>query len=168
MRGGGLTGYNMQNPNIIGGTQLIAKPSAVNEMGELKSRPIEGVKFRPTRPVPHGKFRWTGPQRQSTIDLPIRLDREFIIRVHVLGALCDEFLPPQLKVGLSPASVEMERTAEGTFLLLARAQPHEKSDSSVSVTIELKATIRPCDLGINSDQRWLGAMVNWIELQPVM
>ena len=53
MRGGGLTGYNMQNPNIIGGTQLIAKPSAVNEMGELKSRPIEGVKFRPTRPVPH-------------------------------------------------------------------------------------------------------------------
>ena len=113
-----------------------------------------------------GKFRWTGPQRRSTIDLPIRLDREFIIRIHILGALRIELLPPQLKVGLNSVPVHMERTDVGTFLLFARARPHERSDTSVSVTIELGATIRPCDLGNNPDQRRLGAMVNWIELEP--
>jgi hypothetical protein len=113
-----------------------------------------------------GKFRWTGPQRQSTIDLPIRLDREFIIRIHILGALDRGLLPPRVKVGQISLPVQMEETDEGTFLLLARARPCEKSAISVSVTIELDATLRPCDLGVNEDQRSLGAMVNWIELEP--
>ena len=43
----------MEPPNVIGGTELIAKLSAVNEMGEIKCKSIEGVQLRPTRPVPH-------------------------------------------------------------------------------------------------------------------
>jgi len=40
-------------PNVIGGDELVAKQSAVNEQGKLRIAPIEGVVFRPVRPVPH-------------------------------------------------------------------------------------------------------------------
>jgi dTDP-4-dehydrorhamnose 3,5-epimerase len=39
--------------NVIGGTELVAKQSAVNKQGELRIRAIEGVIFRAVRPVPH-------------------------------------------------------------------------------------------------------------------
>ena len=40
-------------PNVIGGDELVAKTSAVTEEGTLRLRPIHGLIFRPTRPVPH-------------------------------------------------------------------------------------------------------------------
>jgi dTDP-4-dehydrorhamnose 3,5-epimerase len=40
-------------PEVLGGAELVAKRSAVNARGELKRVPIEGVLFRPARPVPH-------------------------------------------------------------------------------------------------------------------
>jgi dTDP-4-dehydrorhamnose 3,5-epimerase len=38
---------------IVGVSELLAKQSAVNEFGELRNEPIDGVLFRPTRPVAH-------------------------------------------------------------------------------------------------------------------
>jgi len=38
---------------FIGADELIAKQSAVNERGALRLDPIDGIEFRPTRPVPH-------------------------------------------------------------------------------------------------------------------
>jgi dTDP-4-dehydrorhamnose 3,5-epimerase len=40
-------------PNVVGGNELLAKQSAVNEQGKLRLTPIHDVIFRPTRPVPH-------------------------------------------------------------------------------------------------------------------
>src|SRR5258705_4232829 len=40
-------------PNVVGGPELVAKQSAVDEQGKLKRTPIHDVVFRPTRPVPH-------------------------------------------------------------------------------------------------------------------
>jgi len=40
-------------PNVVGGKELLAKQSAVNEQGKLRQTPIHDVVFRPTRPVPH-------------------------------------------------------------------------------------------------------------------
>jgi dTDP-4-dehydrorhamnose 3,5-epimerase len=42
-----------ETPDVAGWDALVPKQSAVNKEGELLSVPIEGVKFRPTRPVPH-------------------------------------------------------------------------------------------------------------------
>ena len=39
-------------PNVIGGDELVAKQSVVNEQGKLRTQPIDGVIFRPVRPVP--------------------------------------------------------------------------------------------------------------------
>jgi dTDP-4-dehydrorhamnose 3,5-epimerase len=38
---------------VVGGEELIAKQSAVDERGDLRNIPIDGVSFRSTRPVPH-------------------------------------------------------------------------------------------------------------------
>ena len=40
-------------PPVLGGAELAAKKSAVDAQGALRHAPIEGVQFRPTRPVPH-------------------------------------------------------------------------------------------------------------------
>jgi dTDP-4-dehydrorhamnose 3,5-epimerase len=40
-------------PNVVGGQELVAKQSAVDEQGKLNRTPIHDVVFRPTRPVPH-------------------------------------------------------------------------------------------------------------------
>jgi len=43
----------METPNVLGAAELIAKYSAVNAQGDLRSVPIHDLRFRPTRPVPH-------------------------------------------------------------------------------------------------------------------
>ena len=40
-------------PAILGASELVAKQSAVDADGALQSAAIDGVIFRPTRPVPH-------------------------------------------------------------------------------------------------------------------
>ena len=40
-------------PGIVGVEELLAKRSAVDALGKLRERPIEGVVFHPVRPVPH-------------------------------------------------------------------------------------------------------------------
>ena len=47
------TKQRLERPQIIGGEELVAKQSAVNEQGKLRSTLIHDLKFRPTRPVPH-------------------------------------------------------------------------------------------------------------------
>jgi dTDP-4-dehydrorhamnose 3,5-epimerase len=43
----------MAEPRIWGYRSLVPKQSAVDAAGALRQDPIEGVRFRPTRPVPH-------------------------------------------------------------------------------------------------------------------
>src|SRR4051812_2144824 len=43
----------MKAPQVIGGEELLAKHSAVNEFGKLRATLIHDLVFRPTRPVPH-------------------------------------------------------------------------------------------------------------------
>ena len=43
----------MNHPKVEGAEHLVAKHSAVDRTGQWRNAPIEGVIFRPTRPVPH-------------------------------------------------------------------------------------------------------------------
>ena len=56
----------MMIPNVVGVADLVAKQSAVNEQGKLRSVPIDGVQFRPTRPVPHEDGHVTEVARASS------------------------------------------------------------------------------------------------------
>jgi dTDP-4-dehydrorhamnose 3,5-epimerase len=52
-------------PDVVGGDELVAKRSAVNAAGELRTSPICGVQFRPARPVPHDDVHVTEVARAS-------------------------------------------------------------------------------------------------------
>ena len=72
----GESGYG--TPNVVGSAELLAKKSAVDEYGSLRRLPVDGVVFRPTRPVPHEDGFLTEVARTSW-DL---LDRP-VTQVHV-------------------------------------------------------------------------------------
>src|SRR5580704_15906025 len=66
------------SPYVVGGKELAAKQSAVNELGNLRQTPIPDVKFRPTRPVPHEDGHVTEVARASweILETPV-------VQVHV-------------------------------------------------------------------------------------
>ena len=115
-----------------------------------------------------GSFRWSGPQARSVVDLPVRFDREFAIRIHILSAISDNNLPPTVSIGSVPLQVQMEKTPDHTFLLTTTSGPIGRPDLPISIAIEVRETLRPCDLGPSPDTRHLGVAVNWIELEPVV
>jgi dTDP-4-dehydrorhamnose 3,5-epimerase len=63
---------------VLGETALAAKRSAVDEHGTLTIVPVEGVRFRPTRPVPHEDGYLTEVARASW-----ELVESPIVQVHV-------------------------------------------------------------------------------------
>ncbi|HUW02298.1 MAG TPA: dTDP-4-dehydrorhamnose 3,5-epimerase family protein [Acidimicrobiales bacterium] len=67
---------------LDGREALVAKQSAVNADGALRQDPIDGLRFRPTRPVPHedGTVAEVARDRWDEIDLPI-------LQVHVTTTL---------------------------------------------------------------------------------
>lgn len=69
-------------PRVVGGAELLAKQSAVDAEGQLRATLIDGVVFRPTRPVPHEDGHLTEVARASwgILTTPI-------VQVHVTTTL---------------------------------------------------------------------------------
>jgi dTDP-4-dehydrorhamnose 3,5-epimerase len=67
---------------VVGLGALVSKASAVDEAGVLRQEPIDGVRFRPTRPVAHEDGVLTEVARTAwdEVDLPI-------VHVHVNATL---------------------------------------------------------------------------------
>jgi dTDP-4-dehydrorhamnose 3,5-epimerase len=65
-------------PDVTGVDELLEKRSAVDQSGNLRNRPIEGVIFRPTRPVPHEDGHVTEVARASWEVL-----RAPVVQVHI-------------------------------------------------------------------------------------
>jgi dTDP-4-dehydrorhamnose 3,5-epimerase len=77
-------------PEVIGADDLVLKQSAVNEQGKLRAVRIEGVDFRPTRPVPHEDGHVTEIARASWQELidpivQVHLTTTFSGRVRAWG-----------------------------------------------------------------------------------
>lgn len=53
------------SPPVVGAAELLAKQSAVDGLGRLRETRIDGVQFRPTRPVPHEDGHLTEVARAS-------------------------------------------------------------------------------------------------------
>jgi dTDP-4-dehydrorhamnose 3,5-epimerase len=67
---------------IVGMDQVLAKQSAVDALGGLRGAAIEGVEFRPTRPVPHDDGHMTEIARKSW-----DIIKSEIVQVHVTTTL---------------------------------------------------------------------------------
>ncbi len=68
----------MDEPKVIGSGTLVPKHSAVDGSGRWRADPIEGVHFRPTRPVPHEDGTVSEVARRSWPEV----DQD-IVQVHV-------------------------------------------------------------------------------------
>ena len=44
----------------------------------------------------------------------------------------------------------------------------QAKDGDFGITLEVARVMRPLDLGINEDRRWLGVAVCWVELEPLL
>jgi glycosyltransferase involved in cell wall biosynthesis len=116
-----------------------------------------------------GSFRWSGPLRKSSVDLPVRLDQDLVLRVHIVGLIIDESVATlKLFANDQPLPFQIEWTAEHTILLNANLSSNLSSTKTepVRLSFEVEDTVRPIDLGVNEDSRSLGIAVNWIELAP--
>ena len=117
----------------------------------------------------YGSFRWTGPSRRATIDLPVSFDRDLAIRIHVILILRPD-LADGIKLSIHDDPLDTHVRRQGPTLLIeaqARRADLANTDRDFGVTIDAGAVARPCDLGLGPDHRWLGLAVNWIELEPL-
>ncbi len=71
-------------PDVVGGEVLAAKISAVDAQGHWRRIPIDGLAFRPTRPVPHDDGHVTEVARASWDELG-----SAIVQVHTTTTLPD-------------------------------------------------------------------------------
>lgn len=113
-------------------------------------------------------FRWTGPSTRVTIDLPIVFDRDLEIRLKLIATLDDAiFANTTLSVHGRRLDVNMLRDGTDVFLVADVAKESVAEGSGFGVTVDTGRVIRPFDLGISADRRWLGVAIAWIELRPV-
>ncbi len=117
----------------------------------------------------HGSFRWSGPSRESTIDLPIVFNSDLLIRLKLLNSL----VPADtiaLEIHGRRLTPRIRVESDSTVTLEADVRIAELGTSpnrDFGVTIKLDQTIRPGDVSASHDFRWVGVAVNWIELEPL-
>ncbi len=114
-----------------------------------------------------GSFRWSGPSRVATIDLPVLCDRDLRVRIDSMSLLPALAQDIRLSVHGNPLDVRIERR-EGRYLIetiVRRADVDPGRD--FGITIDTGGVIRPCDLGMGKDERWLGIGVFAVALEPL-
>jgi glycosyltransferase involved in cell wall biosynthesis len=114
-------------------------------------------------------LRWTGPSRQSTIDLPIRFDRDLRIRIGLKTPIWPQ-LVDTLVISVHGQAIKHRIVKRnGRTIEIEADLRHDaigKSDRDFGVTLEVAEVIRPCDVSDSPDTRALGLPVTWIDLRP--
>jgi hypothetical protein len=115
-----------------------------------------------------GSFRWSGPSRTPTIDLPVLLDRDLRVRIHVMMLLRPEMAGSiTLSLHGRPLDVRIKRGERSTLVETIVRPADADVDRDFGITIDTGEVTRPCDLGLGADRRWLGIAVSGIELEPL-
>jgi glycosyltransferase involved in cell wall biosynthesis len=119
---------------------------------------------------PRRTFRWTGPSRRSTIDLPIRFDRNLRVCIGVMPPLKPAILETLVvSVHGQPVSHRITKKQGRNIEIEADILRDAivKSDRDFGVTLEVGEVARPCDVSDSQDTRTVGLPVQWIELRPL-
>jgi hypothetical protein len=117
----------------------------------------------------YGTFRWMGPGPRATIDLPVLVDRDLAVRVHVIATLRPE-LADKIVLSVHGQPLPTQARRHGATLMLeaeVRAADLKDRDRDFGLTIDAVEVTRFCDVGLGEDRRWLGLAVNWVELVPL-
>ena len=99
-----------------------------------------GYEWHAVEQHPHfGSFRWTGPARRSTIELPVRLDRPLAMRIHVPWVIGGQSID-DIAVDAQGAAVDVtvERAEKDGWILSGVIDParHASCVPYVQITLE--------------------------------
>lgn len=144
-----------------------------------------GLRFTFDRPVPgtgwygveynpqHGTFRWTGPDRRSTLQLPLEpamTERKQWLRCRILQAS----RPGALKslrffVNDQPVPMRQTRVWDGSILCegpVPAAALHGRSFATIRLEVDKTVVPAASELAY-AESRHLGVALSWLELAPL-
>ncbi len=115
-------------------------------------------------------FRWSGPSRFSTVELPVSCADPVLVRACVIfhyqkdlsrdvDLMVNGTLIPHAVTSGAAGDTVLEAVVPNTITELHAGRPF-------SVSFRVKRTRRPSDIGDIADERWLGLAVSWVELIP--
>jgi glycosyltransferase involved in cell wall biosynthesis len=116
----------------------------------------------------HGTYRWSGPGRRSTVDLPIAAVGDRWLTVSVALHITDVVLA-SLRVTVNGEGIRLHRRAgeAGATLVEGRipASALARTPGCVRIVFEVAETVKPTTIVPDSDdERALGIAVNWLEV----
>jgi glycosyltransferase involved in cell wall biosynthesis len=113
-----------------------------------------------------GTFRWSGPLTESLLEFPVDRAAGLRVRIRICGHFQED---PARDIWLLCDGVRLastiEETPDGGWMLTARVPPCN-APMPLRVVFCTARTVRPFDRWMNQDRRWLGAAINWVNLEP--
>lgn len=131
----------------------------------------QGMEWHPPEVNPvFGTYQWSGPSTRSSLDFPLRTDRDLDLTFQLLSPLAGDVLEGlRLTVNDDPVPLEHTREESGAWQLRGRIarETLQKTAQAARFTFEIPRTITPSDLDPESeDYRRLGLAFNWLEVVP--
>jgi len=168
---GQLTRYNRRFKGFrAGGQEPGLKPLQRATRFGLEDQ-LPGFEWYGVETRGSGTYRWSGPSRLSTVELPISCVGAVLVRACVLYHY-QEDLSRDVEVIVNsertPHTVEFDDL--GHIILQALVPDTigvRQSGRPLSISFLVKRTCRPADFGDIKDERWLGLAVTWVELTPI-
>lgn len=115
-------------------------------------------------------FRWTGPEKDSWLDLGWRGDGGALLRCRILHAIAPRVLE-SLQVRVNNQPVPLQWRQEGRFVEIqgkVSADLLKTGEDRVRISFHVAEVLRPCDLQASSaDTRSLGVAIAGISLTPL-
>lgn len=134
-------------------------------------RKISGLNWRAVEQHPvHGAFRWSGPGRCSTLDLPLASSSDVCLRFAVALAITEEVLA-SLVVSVNDQPVDVSRCQLENSATICEAYVPKGvlalRPGCAEVRFEVSNTVMPREVIPGSeDSRPLGIALNWLEITP--
>ena len=135
------------------------------------TRPVSDAGWHDVEFMPDGsRARWTGPGTTASIDAPIAPGRDLRVTFRVLAALAPDILERvSLRVNDVPIPLSHAPDTVGGTVFAGRvpreALGHERPFARI--VIGTGRTMRPVDFDpASDDERALGVLINWIDLEP--
>jgi hypothetical protein len=165
--------YRLSSRRYKGAAERFA-PNELRRVEDAMSFPVPdeyaGLEWHSTEhDAQYGPYRWLGPNPKAMLDLPVVLDRDLLLRVHVLQCIeAQDAARLRLWANGRPLETSVETTPARTHLVSARLELAAANPAEgLRLTFEVAEMRQPLRLGTNEDRRWLGVPVNRIELRPV-
>ncbi len=116
-------------------------------------------------------FRWSGPGRCSTIDLPIAAASAVRLRFSVVFAITAEVLTSlAVKVNDQPIQIERRIAEDGATICKGYVSQAVLAGSPgcARLTFQVEKTVMPHEINpASQDKRRLGIALSWVEVEPV-